>query len=106
MSKYETLDKFGVENLEEADFKKRQDYILKNCRCTKCPTYVQGDAPTGYCYPAFGTSKQIHWEKECVCKTCSIFKEYELTHSFYCTRCSQFCQGLKIEVAGGQGGSG
>ena len=106
MSKFDSLDKFDVESMNEADLKKRQDYVLKNCKCTKCPTYVQGDVQTGYCFPAYGSSAKINVEKDCVCKTCSIFKEYDLTHSFYCTRCSQYCQGLKTEVSGGQGGSG
>ena len=50
-----------------------------------------------YCFPLIGTSAKIQKEKDCICKTCSIFKEYELNHSFYCTRCSQVCQMSKSE---------
>jgi len=95
--KYERLDKFGVENLGKDEYKKRQDYVIKNCKCKTCPTYVAGDAPTGYCYPTIGTSKKIQWEKDCICESCPVYKEYELNLTHYCTRCSQFCQTMKIE---------
>jgi len=106
MSKYEKIDKFGIDKLSPADYKKKYDYVTKNCKCSGCPTYVAGDAPVGYCFPTIGTSKAIHWEKDCVCSTCPVYKEYELSHSFYCTRCSQFCQAVSTDMAGGQGGSG
>ncbi len=99
----EGMDKFGVETMEEAEYRNRQDYVVKNCKCAKCPTYIAGDAPIGYCFPLIGTSKKIQWEKECVCETCPIYKEYGLTHTFYCTRCSQVCQTLKTEGPAAQG---
>lgn len=106
MGKFDSIDRFGIESMSKEEFLKKQDYVTKKCKCPSCPTYVKGDAPTGYCFPLIGTSKKIQWEKDCVCETCPIYKEYELTHTFYCTRCSQNCQALKTEVAGGQGGSG
>ncbi|MBI5344197.1 MAG: DUF2769 domain-containing protein [Deltaproteobacteria bacterium] len=106
MGKLDRFDKFDVETMTKEEHQKKQAYITKNCRCLKCPTYVQGDSPVGYCFPLVGTSRKIQWEKSCVCNTCPIFKEYELNHTFYCTRCSQICQTLKVEVAGGQGGAG
>ncbi|OGP25223.1 MAG: hypothetical protein A2X99_11305 [Deltaproteobacteria bacterium GWB2_55_19] len=106
MGKYDRIDKFGIEKMEKAEYQKRQDYVLKKCKCPACPTYVAGDAPTGYCFPLIGTSKKIQWEKDCVCQTCAIYKEYELTHTFYCTRCSQVCQALKVEGISDQGGGG
>lgn len=99
----EGMDRFGVETMEEAEYRKKQDYVVKNCKCATCPTYVAGDAPVGYCYPLIGTSKKIQWEKGCVCETCPIYKEYDLTHTFYCTRCSQVCQTLKTEGPAAQG---
>ncbi|MFQ5736038.1 MAG: DUF2769 domain-containing protein [Thermodesulfobacteriota bacterium] len=106
MSKYDQIDKFGTEDMTAEEEKARFDYVVKNCKCVGCPTYVEGDSPVGYCFPAIGTSKNIQWEKDCICETCPIFKEYELSHTFYCTRCSQLCQALKSDVQGGQGGSG
>lgn len=106
MSKHDRVDNFGIESMSDEDFKKRQEYVSKNCKCQGCPTYVKGDSPIGYCYPMIGTSRNIQWEKECICETCPIFKEFELTHTFYCTRCSQVCQTTKVEGIGGQGGSG
>ena len=106
MGKYDRIDKFGIETMEEAEYSKKQAYVTKNCRCSKCPTYVSGDNPVGYCFPLIGTSQKIQWEKKCICDTCPVFKEYELEHSFYCTRCSQVCQALKMEGGMGQGGAG
>jgi hypothetical protein len=106
MGKYDRIDKFGIETMDEADHKKRLEYVTKLCKCPGCPTYVKSDNPYAYCFPLIGTSKKIQWEKDCICSTCPVYKEYELDHSFYCTRCSQFCQTLKIEGIGGQGGSG
>ena len=103
MGKYERIDKFGIETMSDDEHRKKQDYVVKNCRCAKCPTYIAGDAPVGYCFPLIGTSKKIQWEKSCVCETCPIYKEYGLTHTFYCTRCSQVCQTLKTEGPAAQG---
>jgi len=100
--KISDYDRFGDEGLSKEEYAKRQDYVLSKCKCPGCPTYVSGDSPAGaYCFPMVGTSKAIQWEKECVCETCPIYKEYELDHTFYCTRCSQLCQTYKKEAAGG-----
>jgi len=105
MGKHELIDKFGIEMMSDEEREKRQEYVQKNCKCEGCPSYVEGDAPVGYCFPLIGTSKKIQWEKGCVCESCPVYKEYELDHMHYCTRCSEVCQGLKFEL-GGQGGSG
>ena len=101
MGKYDRIDKFGIETMERKDFQKKQDYVLKSCKCPGCPTYVKGDNPVGYCFPLIGTSKKIQWEKDCICETCPIWKEYELDHTHYCTRCSEVCQDLKFEGGAG-----
>ncbi|MBI3399688.1 MAG: DUF2769 domain-containing protein [Deltaproteobacteria bacterium] len=101
MVKISEFDSFGVEDLSREEYLKKQGYIIKNCKCPKCPTFVAGDNPIGYCFPLVGTSQKIHLEKDCICETCPIYKEYELTHTFYCTRCSQVCQAHKAEVAAG-----
>lgn len=106
MVKHNDIDNFGIEGMPREEHQKVQDYVLKNCKCAGCPTYVEGDSPVGYCFPLLGTSRNIQWEKDCICETCPIYKEYELTHTHYCTRCSQFCQNLKGEAGAGQGGAG
>ncbi len=93
------LDPFGVEEMSKEEYASRHAYVIGKCLCSKCPTYVKGDSPVGYCFPLIGTSKNIKWEKDCICETCPIYNEYELTHTFYCTRCSQVCQAYKAEVA-------
>jgi len=100
------VDNFGVEKMGKEEHQKMFDYVQKNCKCPECPTYVEGDTPVGYCFPVVGTSKKIQWEKDCICGTCPILKEFELDHTYYCTRCSQFCQNLKREAGAGQGGAG
>lgn len=95
------LDKFGIEGMSKEEYNARQHYIVQKCLCMKCPTYVKGDSPVGYCFPLIGTSSMIHFEKECICETCPIYSEYELSHTFYCTRCSQLCQAYKEQVSAG-----
>ncbi|HHD10969.1 MAG TPA: DUF2769 domain-containing protein [Deltaproteobacteria bacterium] len=101
MPKVSDFDRFGIENMSKEEYEERQQYVLKNCLCPSCPTYVEGDYPYGYCFPPIGTSRKIMHEKECICETCPIYREYELNHTFYCTRCSQLCQTYKQEVAAG-----
>jgi len=96
------FDRFGEEGMSKEEYAKKQDYVLDKCKCPGCPTFVKGDNPAGaYCFPLVGTSKTIQWEKNCVCATCPIYKEYELEHTFYCTRCSQLCQTYKKEIGSG-----
>lgn len=97
MGAFTVIDKFGIETISEAEYQKRQNYVLKNCKCNGCTTYVKGDAPVGYCFPPIGTSKKIQWEKDCICETCPVYKEFDLSHTYYCTRCSQLCQTIKTE---------
>ncbi len=92
------FDNFGVEEMDKEEYANKQAYVIKGCKCSECPTYVSGDTPTGYCFPLNGTSKKITNEEQCICQTCPIYKEYELTHTFYCTRCSQVCQAYKGEA--------
>jgi len=102
MAEIAKFDNFREENLSDEEYIKRQGYVLSKCKCPGCPTFVKGDNPEGaYCFPLVGTSKTIHWEKECVCATCPIYKEYELEHTFYCTRCSHLCQTYKKEIGSG-----
>jgi len=102
MIRISEYDKFGEEGLSKEEYEKIQDYVLKKCKCTGCPTFVKGDNPAGaYCFPLVGTSEKIQREKDCICGTCPIYKEYELTHTFYCTRCSQLCQAYKRECGAG-----
>ncbi len=103
MSKYDRLDRFGVMDIDKEEYERKQAYVIKNCKCPSCPTFVPGDALTGYCFPSIGTSDNIKAEKDCICNTCPVYKEYELNHTFYCTRCSQVCQALKIEGAAAHG---
>jgi len=101
MAEISAFDKFGIESMKREEFDAKQAYVIGKCLCTTCPTYVKGDAPTGYCFPLVGTSKSIKWEKDCICEKCPIHAEYELTHTFYCTRCSQLCQAYKMEIGAG-----
>ncbi|MBI5756574.1 MAG: DUF2769 domain-containing protein [Nitrospirae bacterium] len=95
------FDRFGVEGMTKEEYIEKQEDVVKNCLCMKCPTYVKGDAPTGYCFPLVGTSRIIHAEKNCICETCPVYKENELDHTFYCTRCSELCQTQKKQVLSG-----
>ncbi len=98
MAKVSDFDKFGIENMSKEEYEARQADVISKCLCPQCPTYVQSDEPVGYCFPLVGTSKVIHHEVECMCEKCPVYAEYELNHTFYCTRCSELCQTYKTEV--------
>lgn len=101
MVKVSQFDNFGIESMGKAEYEEKQSSVLSLCKCPKCPTYVKGDSPYAYCFPLIGTSKKIQFEKDCICETCPVYSEYELTHTYYCTRCSQLCQTYKAEAAAG-----
>ena len=101
MSKVSSFDNFGVEDMGKEEYAEKMAYVVQNCKCEGCPTYVKGDEKPGFCFPVIGTSSAIHHEESCLCSSCPIYEEYELSHTFYCTRCSQLCQTHKVEDAGG-----
>lgn len=77
---------------------------LKKCLCMKCPSYsfackmknmptnmmamIEGvdkaDRMEGM-FCAFSKSKCIDTEKGCICPTCSLWKENNLSKSYFCT---------------------
>ncbi len=97
MGFFENTDKFDIDNMTAEQHKEKQEYVSSKCKCKGCPTYVEGDADIGYCFPLIGTSANIKWEKECICEECDIWKEYALGHNHYCTRCSEVCQVMKTQ---------
>ncbi len=101
MVKVNQFDNFGVETMSPDQTKNAHEEIMTKCKCTECPTFVEGNEPQGYCFPVVGTSSVIKHEKDCICTTCPVYKDYELSHTFYCTRCSQLCQAYKLEAGAG-----
>lgn len=101
MGNIHEFDPFHVEDMGKEEYAAKQDYVTSKCLCPTCPTYVKSDDPIGFCFPMVGTSKTIKWEKDCLCETCPVYSEYDLTHTFYCTRCSQVCQAYKAEIGAG-----
>ena len=95
------FDVFGVEEMSAEEYKAKEAEVHGKCKCPGCPSYVEGDSPYGYCLPLIGTSKNIKFEKDCICETCPIYVENGLTHTHYCTRCSQVCQAYKSELGAG-----
>jgi len=96
---FSEYDKFGEEGISRAEYVKKQTAVVGKCLCAGCPSYIKGDEMVGYCFPLNGASNVIKWEKGCLCETCPVFKEYDLDHTYYCTRCSQACQTYKIDAA-------
>jgi len=83
----------------------RNNENLKKCMCMKCPTYKLGcklkampknimiklkgnigevDHFEGL-FCTFGKSKCITELTECICETCPVYKDNELTNYGYCT---------------------
>lgn len=101
MGKVSDFDKFGVEEMAKEEYSKKHADVMASCLCKGCPSYVEGDSPQGYCFPLMGTSENIKKEVDCLCSTCPVAKDYELEHTYYCTRCSDLCQTSKVQIGGG-----
>lgn len=101
MEKIHEFDPFHVEDMGNEERAAKQAYVTSKCLCLTCPTYVAGDEAVGFCFPMNSKSTVIKWEKDCLCSKCPVYSEVDLTHSFYCTRCSQVCQAYKAELGAG-----
>ncbi|NYT05689.1 MAG: DUF2769 domain-containing protein [Methanomicrobiales archaeon] len=81
------------------------DKRKKQCICDICPTYREcvrteqgaGEAERAFC--TVGGSACIVNEHECLCSTCPLSREMELSFSYYCTRGSEAQQRVR-EVIG------
>lgn len=61
----------------------KKEYVLSNCICRKCPSYVKCDEDVGYCL--VGKSNCIKEKKGCICPECPVTKKMELKWGYYCT---------------------
>ena len=56
---------------------------LSRCACTRCPSYIKGDSGL-FC--VHGRSKLDVQERGCICRTCPVHVEYQLSGRAYCLR--------------------
>ncbi|MDD5223787.1 MAG: DUF2769 domain-containing protein [bacterium] len=60
------------------------EYVMNNCVCGKCPSWVACDEKGGFCL--MGKSKCIKEEKGCICGQCPVEKKLKLKWGYYCTK--------------------
>jgi len=60
----------------------KKEYVLNNCVCKKCPSFVECDEDIGYCLT--GKSKCIKEKKGCICPDCPVTKKMGLKWGYYC----------------------
>jgi hypothetical protein len=53
------------------------------CACARCPSFVKGDRAL-FC--VHGRSKMNVQERGCICRTCPVHVEYQLSGRAYCLR--------------------
>jgi hypothetical protein len=53
------------------------------CACARCPSYLQGDSAL-FCVHDRSTLKVQ--ERGCLCRTCPVHLEYQLSGRFFCIR--------------------
>jgi len=53
------FDNFNIEGMSREGHQKKQTYVLSKCKCRECPSYVEGDKETAYCFPLFETGSFI-----------------------------------------------
>ena len=44
MVKVSDFDNFGVVDMSKEEFLAKEKFVLDNCKCAGCPSYVAGDA--------------------------------------------------------------
>ena len=84
-----TMERMGW---DEAEFAERQEWVEENCICTDCPTYVDEETKTGFCWATNGISRVIAEENECICGQCPVFNQAQMRTAYYCTRDSELAQ--------------
>jgi len=57
-------------------------YVLNNCICKDCPSYVECGENAGFC--AVGKSKCIKEKKGCICPDCPVTTKMKLKWGYYC----------------------
>lgn len=61
----------------------KHDYVLKNCICARCPSWVECGEEAGFCLT--GKSRCITQKKGCICGECPVTKMMGLKWGYYCT---------------------
>ena len=56
---------------------------LGRCNCERCPTFIKGDTKL-FC--VHGKSKLPVAEKGCICRTCPVHIEHNLSNRAFCLR--------------------
>ena len=56
---------------------------LSRCACVRCPSYIKGDSAL-FC--VHDRSKLDVQERGCICRTCPVHVEYQLSGRAYCLR--------------------
>ncbi len=73
----------------DPEMEKNMGWVIANCICRQCPSFVECGERAAYCFPLIGKSACIHEEKGCICLECSVYPKVGLKHVFYCTRGSR-----------------
>ncbi len=79
--------RFTMMSPQEMEMKK--NWVIDNCICKSCPSYVECGEKAGFCFPSIGKSKCIKEEESCICAKCPVYEKMDLGHFFFCTRGSE-----------------
>jgi hypothetical protein len=71
------------------EIEKRKEWVLENCTCMSCPSWVECDEEGGFCFQTIGKSRCIKEEKGCICGGCPVYDKLELKHLYFCTKGSE-----------------
>ena len=86
---------------DEAEFNDRERWVVDNCICSDCPSYVAQETEMAFCWAAIGDSEIITDENDCVCGQCAVFNQAQLRLAYYCTRGSELGQLDELSQEGG-----
>jgi hypothetical protein len=71
------------------EMEKKKVWVLDNCTCPQCPSWLECGEKGGFCFPMIGKSGCIKEEKGCICGGCPVHDKLELKHLYFCTKGSE-----------------
>lgn len=75
--------------MDPEEMEKKRTWVLENCICQQCPSWVECDESGGFCFPSIGKSACINEEKGCICGGCPVNEKLKMKHLYFCTKGSE-----------------
>ena len=72
----------GQINFKKIMKEEDENFVLKECVCKNCPSYLDCKETIGYC--VLNKSKCIKKRDGCICGGCSVYRKLNLEGYYFC----------------------